>query len=295
MNIFTIMSPRPQTIESYALDIKNSVQNDLAPKVKCRETCGDRWHIEKFNRNLLRHLVVVVVMQMCAILLVNKTDWRKARNRRMCACAHADVRRQDSRQHAPFGVMQENGAETRPPRPSQTLSNLQIPFFVFQSVIPSLLYLGEEPRSYLLLYLCALSVKKYRSFLEVWGKLNCDLTTIVMLICLLVNGASVCMFVFLLSFLVCLFISLAFFGNQPTSNWVDPTSKNIWQALFCAPKRLYLNNEHVNASNPHFWKFFDQLKLAVSETNATVCEIWMHYNLRPATGNVMVNCIFQKP
>lgn len=150
-------------------------------------------------------------MQMCAILLVNKTDWRKAQNRRMCACAHADVRRQDSRQHAPFGVMQENCAETRPLRPSLTFSNLQIPFFVFQSVIPSSLYLGEELRSYLLLYLCALSVKKYCSFLEVWGKLNRDLTTIVMFICLLVNGASVCIVVFLLSFLVFLFVYFTFF------------------------------------------------------------------------------------
>lgn len=240
---FYFLSPRPQTIEPYALDIKNSVQNDLAPKVKCRETSGDRWHIEKFNRNLLRHLVVVV-MQMYAILLVNKTDWRKAQNRRMCACAHADVRRQDSRQHAPFGVMQENGAETRPLRPSLTFSNLQIPFFVFQSVIPSSLYLGEEPRSYLLLYLCASSVKKYRSFLEVWGKLNRDLTTIVMFICLLVNGASVCIVVFQLSSLVffCLFISLSFFGNQPTSNSVlggSDVEEHLTSIILCAKAFIF--------------------------------------------------------
>lgn len=110
------VSLHPQTHflnRSSAPDIKNSVRNDLAPKVKCREMCGDRWHIEKFNRNLLRHLVVVV-MQMRAMLLVNKTDKKKAENRRKCVRAHADVRRQDSRQHAPFGVMQESTAETAP-------------------------------------------------------------------------------------------------------------------------------------------------------------------------------------
>lgn len=269
MNIFTFCLPVPKQ----SLDIKNSVQNDLAPKVKCRETSGDRWHIEKFNRNLLRHLVVVD-MQMCGILLVNKTDWRKAPNRRLRACAHADVRRQDSRQHAPFGVMQENCAETRPPRPSLPFSNLQIPFFVFQSVIPSSLYLGEEPHSYLLLYLCASSVKKVLLFpwglrkAESWFDNYCY---VYLFTCEWSERLHSRISVVFFSFFVCLFHFLFLVTSlQVTQFWVDPMSKNIWQALFCAPKRLYLNNEHVNATNPHFWKFFDQLKSAVSETKATI-------------------------
>ncbi len=57
-------------------------------------------------------------------------------------------------------------------------------------------------------------------------------------------------------------------------------SKNIWQALFCMQKHLYLNNEHVNAyvishtAQIHIvvWKFFDRLKAAASETNTTVVQ-----------------------
>ncbi len=200
------VSLHPQTHfsnRSSAPDIKNSVGNDLAPKVKCRETCGDRWHIEKFNRNLLRHLVVVV-MQMRAMLLVNKTDWKKAESRRMCVCAHAYVRRQDSRQHAPFGVMQESGAETAPRKTFSHFLKSSNSFLCF-SISHTIIAVPGREATFLpsIVPLC-LICQKVCSFLEVWGKLNRDLTTqtIVMFICLLVKGASVCIFAFLLSFQV---------------------------------------------------------------------------------------------
>jgi len=143
------------------------------------------------------------------------------------------------------------------------IHHLHIPFFVFQSVLPSSLYLGEEPHSYLLLFLCASSVKKHRSFLEVWGELNRDLTTIVMFICLRVNGASVCICVFLLSFylFVYLFISLSFFGNLPPSNsvlgWSD-VEEHLTSIILCAKALIFKQWTRKSNKSTFFKSFFDQ-------------------------------------
>ncbi len=69
------------------------------------------------------------------------------------------------------------------------------------------------------------------------------------------------------------------------------------------PKHLYLNNEHVNAyvisrtAQIHIVveSFLTGSRRQHLKLTLQWYEILMHYNLRPVTGNVMVNCIFQKP
>lgn len=176
--------------------------------------------------------------------------------------AHADVRRQGSRQHAPFGVMQESGTETCTPKTFSHFLKSSNSFLCF-SISHTIIAVPGRGATFLPFIepLCLICQKVA---LFPWGLRKSDLwfdnyCYVYLFTCewserLHIRISVVFLFVCLF---VCLFHS-PFFGNQPTSNsvlgWSD-VEEHLTSIILCA-KALIFKQWTCKCNKSTFLKVF---------------------------------------